>query len=93
MTNLNLASNGRRALALAALAAGLAMAALGAQHGTQSQVHNLGLAGKGQVSPASASWNATPASASWNATPASASWNATPASASWNATPASASWN
>ncbi len=82
MTNLNLASNGRRAVAVAALAAGLAVAALGAQHATQSQVHNLGLAGKGQVSPSSASWNA-PSSASWNATPSSASWNA-PSSASWN---------
>jgi len=73
MTNLNLASNGRRAVAVAALAAGLAVAALGAQHGRQSQVHNLGLAGKGPVAPSSASWN-TPSSASWNA-PSSASWN------------------
>ncbi len=66
MMNLNLASRGRRAVALVALAAGLAVAALGAQHGAQSHVHNLGLANTSHASPASATWNATPASATWN---------------------------
>ncbi len=75
MMNLNLASRGRRAVALAALAAGLAVAALSAQNGAQSHVHNLGLASRSQVSLATASWNATPATASWKAAPAITSWN------------------
>jgi len=61
--NLTLTSGLRRSVTVAALAAGLAVAVLAAQHGSQSQVHNLGLSS--HATPSSVTWNA-PASATWS---------------------------
>ncbi len=71
--NLTLTSGLRRSVTEAALVAGLAVAALGAQHGSQSQVHNLGLSS--HATPSSVTWNATPSSVTRTAAPAIASWN------------------